>query len=272
MSEQALTTPGTGTVTEVAHPLVQHKLSLMRDRRTSTGEFRQLLREIGTLLAYEVTRDLPLTTREIDTPLARMQAPVLEGKKLCLVSILRAGNGLLDFDPFQLDLFVLGIGELGQRRHQAGVDVGHERLRVLLIHDHVLHHGADRRRADPNPRAGPRQGDRRAGPRAAPDRGASGRRGMIQGRSGSRPEGKKAALGEDKPRGDHRRMPSVPLIAIVDDDDSLRNSLENLIRSFGFRAQAFPSAEAFLSWRQARDTACLILDVRMPGMNGLDLP
>ena len=66
-------------------------------------------------------------------------------------------------------------------------------------------------------------------------------------------------------------MPKVPLIAIVDDDDSIRNSLENLIRSFGFGAQAFPSAEAFLSWRQARDTACLILDVRMPGMNGLDL-
>ena len=66
-------------------------------------------------------------------------------------------------------------------------------------------------------------------------------------------------------------MPRVPLIAIVDDDDSLRGSLENLIRSFGFRAQGFPSAEAFLSWRQARDTACLILDVRMPGMNGLDL-
>jgi FixJ family two-component response regulator len=66
-------------------------------------------------------------------------------------------------------------------------------------------------------------------------------------------------------------MPGVPLIAIVDDDDSLRNSLENLIRSFGFRTQGFPSAEAFLSWRQARDTACLILDVRMPGMTGLDL-
>ena len=66
-------------------------------------------------------------------------------------------------------------------------------------------------------------------------------------------------------------MPAVPLIAIVDDDDSLRNSLENLVRSLGFRAQGFPSAEAFLSWREARDTACLILDVRMPGMNGLDL-
>ena len=66
-------------------------------------------------------------------------------------------------------------------------------------------------------------------------------------------------------------MPRVPLISIVDDDESLRSSLENLIRSFGFRAQGFPSAEAFLGWRQAPETACLILDVRMPGMNGLDL-
>jgi FixJ family two-component response regulator len=66
-------------------------------------------------------------------------------------------------------------------------------------------------------------------------------------------------------------MPGVPLISIVDDDDALRNSLDDLIRSIGFRAQGFPSAEAFLSSTQARDTACLILDVRMPGMNGLDL-
>ena len=66
-------------------------------------------------------------------------------------------------------------------------------------------------------------------------------------------------------------MPEVPVISIVDDDDSLRASLENLIRSFGFRAQGFPSAEAFLASRRARDTACLILDVRMRGMNGLEL-
>ena len=66
-------------------------------------------------------------------------------------------------------------------------------------------------------------------------------------------------------------MPGVPLIAIVDDDDSLRNSLDNLIRSVGFRAQGFPSAEAFLSSNQVHDTACLILDVRLPGMNGLEL-
>ena len=66
-------------------------------------------------------------------------------------------------------------------------------------------------------------------------------------------------------------MSGVPLISIVDDDDSLRNSLDNLIRSVGFRTQCFPSAEAFLSSNQARETACLILDVRMPGMNGLDL-
>ena len=66
-------------------------------------------------------------------------------------------------------------------------------------------------------------------------------------------------------------MPRVPLISIVDDDDALRNSLDDLIRSVGFRTKRFPSAEAFLSSNQARDTACLILDVRMPGMNGLDL-
>jgi FixJ family two-component response regulator len=66
-------------------------------------------------------------------------------------------------------------------------------------------------------------------------------------------------------------MSVVPIIAIVDDDDALRNSLDDLMRSIGFRTQGFPSAEAFLSSHQARDTACLILDVRMPGMNGLDL-
>src|SRR6266478_7716757 len=66
-------------------------------------------------------------------------------------------------------------------------------------------------------------------------------------------------------------MPGVPLISIVDDDDSLRNSLDNLIRSVGFHAQGFSSAEAFLSSNQAQDTACLILDMRLPGMNGLEL-
>ena len=66
-------------------------------------------------------------------------------------------------------------------------------------------------------------------------------------------------------------MTGVPLISIVDDDDSLRNSLDNLIRSVGFRAQGFPSAEALLSSNQLHDTACLILDVRMPGMSGLEL-
>jgi FixJ family two-component response regulator len=72
-------------------------------------------------------------------------------------------------------------------------------------------------------------------------------------------------------RGEIRKMLPVPLISIVDDDDSLRNSLDNLIRSVGFRAQGFPSAEAFLSSNQVHDTACLILDVRLPGMNGLEL-
>ena len=83
-------------VTVVEHPLVQHKLTIMRDSRTSTGNFRQLLREISLLLCYEVTRDLELTTKEIDTPMEAMAAPTLKGKKLVFASILRAGNGLLE--------------------------------------------------------------------------------------------------------------------------------------------------------------------------------
>ena len=83
-------------LTHVTHPLVQHKLTLMRQKETSTASFRQLLREISQLLAYEVTRDLPVTSRRIETPLEAMDAPVIDGKKLALVSILRAGNGLLD--------------------------------------------------------------------------------------------------------------------------------------------------------------------------------
>jgi uracil phosphoribosyltransferase len=84
------------TVIVVEHPLVQHKLSLMRARQTSTSKFRLLMREISLLLGYEATRDLALEDADIDTPLERARVPVLAGKKLCLVSILRAGNGILD--------------------------------------------------------------------------------------------------------------------------------------------------------------------------------
>ena len=87
--------PGSSNVTVVDHPLVQHKLTVMRRRETTTVKFRQLSREVATLLAYEVTRDLPLTTTPIETPIAEMVAPTLAGKKLCFVSILRAGDGLL---------------------------------------------------------------------------------------------------------------------------------------------------------------------------------
>ena len=83
-------------LTIVTHPLVQHKLTLMRKADTPTAQFRQLLREISQLLAYEVTRDLELTSERVTTPLVEMDAPVLAGPKLALVSILRAGNGLLD--------------------------------------------------------------------------------------------------------------------------------------------------------------------------------
>lgn len=80
----------------IDHPLVQHKLTIMRRKETSTGSFRRLLREISTLLCYEVTRDLELKMETIETPLTEMQSPVLEGKKLVFASILRAGNGLLE--------------------------------------------------------------------------------------------------------------------------------------------------------------------------------
>ena len=84
------------TVTLVDHPLVQHKLSLMRCRDTSTSKFRGLMREVSLLLGYEATRDLALEETEIETPIEHTRAPLLAGKKLCLVSILRAGNGILD--------------------------------------------------------------------------------------------------------------------------------------------------------------------------------
>src|SRR6266478_5358860 len=83
-------------VTVVDHPLVQHKLTLMRDTKRSTKGFRQLLHEIGMLLCYEVTRDLPLDLVDIETPLAPMKAPVLAGKKLVFAPIMRAGMGFLD--------------------------------------------------------------------------------------------------------------------------------------------------------------------------------
>jgi len=101
----------------IDHPLVQHKLTLMRRQETSTAGFRRLLREISTLLAYEVTRDLPLEQVTIQTPLAQIQSPKLSSKKLCLISILRAGNGLLDG---MLDLIPSArVGHVGLYRDPA---------------------------------------------------------------------------------------------------------------------------------------------------------
>ena len=98
----------------IDHPLVQHKLTLMRRNDTPTAKFRALLREIALLLGYEVTRDLALTEEEIETPLEPMTAPVLAGKKLVLVSILRAGNGLLEG---MLDLMPAArVGHIGLYR------------------------------------------------------------------------------------------------------------------------------------------------------------
>ncbi len=99
----------------VDHPLVVHKLTLMRDKNTPSAVFRQLLREISLLLAYEVARDLPITMQTIETPLAEMEAPILKGKKLVIVSILRAGNGLLEG---MLDLMPSArVGHIGLYRN-----------------------------------------------------------------------------------------------------------------------------------------------------------
>ena len=101
----------------VAHPLVQHKLTLIRSRDTTTGQFRQLMREIGLLMLYEATRDLPLEEREIETPLARMKGSALSGKKLCFVPILRAGLGFVDA---MLDLVPSArVGHIGLYRDPA---------------------------------------------------------------------------------------------------------------------------------------------------------
>ena len=104
-------------VVVIGHPLVQHKLTLMRRKDISTGQFRALLREIAPLMLYEATRDLPLIEIEIETPLARMQAPVLAGKKLCFVPVLRAGLGFVDS---MLDLVPSArVGHIGIYRDPA---------------------------------------------------------------------------------------------------------------------------------------------------------
>ena len=95
LTEQDLHDKGI-VATLVLHPLVQHKLTLMRRKEQSSSAFRALLREISWLLCFEVTKDLPLTTTTIETPVQGMEAPVLKGRKLAFISILRAGNGMLD--------------------------------------------------------------------------------------------------------------------------------------------------------------------------------
>jgi uracil phosphoribosyltransferase len=104
-------------VTVLDHPLLRHKMSLLRDKNTTTALFRQVAREISLLMAYEVTRDLKLEPLEIETPLEVMQAEHLAGKKLCIVSILRAGNGILDG---MLDLVPYArVGHIGLYRDHA---------------------------------------------------------------------------------------------------------------------------------------------------------
>jgi uracil phosphoribosyltransferase len=117
------------------HPLIRHKLTLLRRQETPTAQFRQLVRELSLLLAYEVTRDLELETVEIDTPLERTRGQKVSGKKLCLVSILRAGNGLLDG---MLDLVPSArVGHIGLYRD-------HETLKPVEYYIKLPHDIADR--------------------------------------------------------------------------------------------------------------------------------
>ncbi len=104
----------------ITHPLVQHKLTLMRRKQTSTGEFRLLLRELSPLMLYEATRDLPLAMQRITTPMEEIDAPLLSGKKLCFVPILRAGLGMLDG---MLDLVPAArVGHIGLYRDPVTLD------------------------------------------------------------------------------------------------------------------------------------------------------
>ena len=96
MTTEAAPAAPAATVVVIDHPLVQHKLTLMRRAETSTNSFRRLLNELSSLMAYEVLRDVPMHEIEIETPLERMTSRLIDGKKLCLVSILRAGSGILD--------------------------------------------------------------------------------------------------------------------------------------------------------------------------------
>lgn len=127
-------------VTVVDHPLLQHKLSLMRCKETDRQTFRRLLREVSLLLGYEVTRDLAVEVRPVETPLAKTRAPFLTGEKLVLVPILRAGNGLLDG---MLDLLpAAAVGHVGLQRDATTLTPAeyyfktprdlHERLAIVL--------------------------------------------------------------------------------------------------------------------------------------------
>ena len=104
----------------VRHPLIQHKLTIMRDKKTETSKFRQLLHEISMLLAYEVTRDLALVDVPIETPLCAMKSPVIDGKKIVVVSVLRAGNGILD--GFLTLIPAARVGHIGIARDHVSLE------------------------------------------------------------------------------------------------------------------------------------------------------
>jgi uracil phosphoribosyltransferase len=131
-------------VTVIDHPLVQHKLTWMRRRETSSPSFRALLREISLLMAYELTRDLPLTEQQIETPMGPATGRVIDGKKFCLISILRAGNGLLEG---MLDLVPNAVvGHIGLYRDHETLEAieyyfkvpSHLEERLVIVMDPML--------------------------------------------------------------------------------------------------------------------------------------
>ena len=172
------------------HPLIQHKLSLMRDQETGPKEFRELLNEISMLMAYEVTRDLPLKTIEIETPICRAQTQVIAGKKLAIVPILRAGLGMVD--GIMSLVPAAKVGHIGLYRDPNTLEPveyycklpADAQEREILLVDPMLATGGDRLPQEARLQEHQaRQPDRRAGRRCARAGGSSGR-GYLRGGHG----------------------------------------------------------------------------------------
>ena len=128
----------TANVSEIKHPLIQHKLSILRDANTKPVVFRSVIKEISILLGYEATRDLALSMESINTPVAPMQAPTLKEKELVLVSILRAGNGMLDGMMELIPTAQVGFIGLFQHPEDLEIEEYYKKLPNQLSRKHVI--------------------------------------------------------------------------------------------------------------------------------------